>query len=421
MDYKEAIAYINDTQWFASPAVMERMEELLGKLGEPQKKLKFIHVAGTNGKGSCAAMLASVLKAAGYKTGLFTSPYLFRYNERMQINGKQIEDDALAEIVGKVKDIAEKMDDHPTAFDLTTAAGLYWFAQEKCDIVVLEVGLGGRLDSTNVIPCPELAVIMNIGLDHTDRLGDTLEKIAAEKAGIIKPGGEVVLYSQTDEVTKVIETRCRELGAKLHSPDFSEIKPEFDSILGQSFTYKGNTYALPLLGKAQLRNAATVLEAVDVLRSRGWKLSHGDVEHGIYSVSWPGRFELLSEEPCFVVDGGHNPQCAQTVAENLRQYFPGCRRVLLLGVLEDKDYRGLVDILAPEADEFVCITPPSARALPAEKLAQELSRFGKNVTVCEDIRAGVETARERAGEDGMVCAVGSLYSVGEIRACFELY
>ena len=421
MDYKETLKYINDTQWFASPAVMARMEELLGKLGEPQKKLRFIHVAGTNGKGSCAAMLASVMKASGYKTGLFTSPYLFRYNERMQINGRQIEDDTLAEIVGKVKDIAEKMDDHPTAFDLTTAVGLYWFAQEKCDIAVLEVGLGGRCDATNVIDAPEVCAIMNIGLDHTAVLGDTVEKIAAEKAGIIKSGADCVLYQQQESVTEIVRARCGELGVPLSIADFSEIHSEFDSLFGQSFSYRGESYALPLLGAHQLRNAAVVLEIVDVLRRRGWELEQSDVEHGLYAVSWPGRFELLSDEPCFVVDGGHNPQCAQTVADNLAHYFPDMRRILLVGTLKDKDYRGMLDILDPLAGEYICITPASARALPAEELGKYLEKFGKKITVCDSIKDGVSAALDRADEGSMVCAVGSLYSVGDIRACFERY
>ena len=366
-------------------------------------------------------MLASVLKTAGYKTGLFTSPYLFRFNERMQINGREIDNDVLADVVTRVSIPAEIMEDHPTEFELMTAAAMLWYAEEGCDIVVLEVGLGGRFDATNVISRPEVSVIMNIGLDHTKILGDTVEKIAAEKAGIIKAGCPCVLYQQSDSVTQVIRQRCGEVGAELHIADFSAIKTEFDSLEGQVFTYKGEAYAIPLLGAHQLKNAAVVIETAETLRRRGWKLPHEDVEHGLYAVSWPARFEVVSDGPCFVVDGGHNPQCAQTVAENLKKYFPGCRRVLLIGVLADKDYRSLADILAPEADEFVCVTPNSDRALPAEELAQVLRPYGKPVTVCESIKEGVSAAIDAAGQDGMVCAVGSLYMVGEIRACFDLY
>ena len=421
MDYQEALAYIDGVAWFGSRPGLSRVTELLHALGDPQDRLKFVHIAGTNGKGSCAAMLSSVLKAAGYKTGLFTSPYLYRFNERMQINGREIGDEVLADIVTRVSVPAEKMADHPTEFELMTAAAMLWYAEEGCDVVVLETGLGGRLDATNVISRPEVSVIMNIGLDHTEILGDTLEQIAAEKAGIIKSGCPCVLYQQSESVTQVIRDRCAEQGAALEIADFSAIKTEFDSLEGQVFTYKGEAYAIPLLGAHQLKNAAVVLEAVELLRRRGWKLPQEDVEHGLYAVSWPARFELVSEAPYFVVDGGHNPQCAQTVAENLKNYFPGCRRVLLMGVLADKDYKGLAEILAPEADAFVCVTPNSGRALPAEALAEELGRFGKPVTACGSIREGVSAAADAAGTDGMVCAVGSLYMAGEIRACFNLY
>ena len=421
MDYKEALAYINGVEFFGSKPGLTRIRELLERLGDPQKKLRFIHIAGTNGKGSCAAMTASILKAAGYKTGLYTSPYLYRFNERMQINGRQIEDDALAEIVSRVRPAAEAMTDHPTEFELMTAAALLWYAQETCDVVVLEVGLGGRFDATNIIDAPEAAVIMNIGLDHTAVLGDTLEQIAFEKAGILKPGTDAVLFEQGEEATGVVRRRCEELGVPLHIADFSQLVSEFDSLYGQSFTYRGQPYALPLLGAHQLKNAAVVLELVEVLREKGWKLEQGDVEHGLYAVSWPGRFELVSDEPYFVVDGGHNPQCAETVRDNLLHYFPDKRRILLLGVLRDKDYPGLTAILDAAADEYVCITPASARALPAEELAEHLKRYGKPVTVCGSIRDGVTEALRRSDGDSVVCAVGSLYSVGEIRACFERY
>ncbi len=420
MDIREALAYIDGTQWFGSKPGLSRTEELLEKLGRPQDGLKFVHIAGTNGKGSCAAMLASVLKAAGYRTGLYTSPYLFRFHERMQVNGEQISDGELAELVTRLRPLAEAMADHPTEFELITAAALRWFADRRCDIVVLEVGLGGRLDATNVIAAPEAAVLMNIGLDHTAVLGDTLEQIAAEKAGILKPGCEAVAYQQRESVLEVFRQKAREVGAGLRVADFSRLAPEFDSLEGQSFLYKGEPYALSLLGEHQLRNAAVVLETVEVLRARGWRISRDAVEHGLYAAVWPARFERVSEEPPFIVDGGHNPQCAESVRDNLLHYFPASRRVLLVGVLADKDYPALFEILNQAADEWVCVTPASPRALPAAELGAYLERFGKPVTVCESIPEGVETVRERAGEDGMACAVGSLYMAGAVRACFGL-
>ena len=420
MDFKQALEYIDGVSWLGSKPGLERVRTLLGKLGDPQKELKFVHVAGTNGKGSCAAMMASILKAAGYRTGLFTSPYLFRFNERMQINNREIENDVLAELVTRIQPLADGMEDHPTEFELMTAAAMLWFRQERCDLVVLEVGLGGRFDATNIIERSEVSIIMNIGLDHTAVLGDTVEKIAAEKAGIVKHGGDVVLYQQQESVEAVVRAACEAAGARLHVADFSQIRPEFDSLEGQVFSYRGEPYALPLLGAHQLRNAAVVLEAVSVLRSRGWRLEQDAVEHGLYAVSWPARFETVHEEPYVVVDGGHNPQCAQTVADNLRAYFPDRKHILLVGVLADKDYDGLFQILNPTADAYVCVAPDSARALAAEDLAAYLKRYGKPVTVCESIRDGVSAALDAAGEDGMVCAVGSLYMAGAVRDCFGL-
>jgi dihydrofolate synthase/folylpolyglutamate synthase len=421
MNYKEALAYIDGVSWLGSRPGLERITELLGKLGNPQKGLRCVHIAGTNGKGSCAAMTASVLRAAGYRTGLFISPYLWRFNERMQLNGRPIDDEVLADVTARLKPHAEAMADHPTEFEMMTTAALLWYAEEKCDVVVLEVGLGGRFDATNVIEAPEVSVIMNIGLDHTEILGDTLEKIAFEKAGIVKPGFPCVLYEQSQEVTDVVRRVCAERKAPLRIADFSAIEPEFDSLEGQVFTYKNNAYAIPLLGAHQMKNAAVVIEAAEALRERGWRIEQDALEHGLYAVSWPARFELLRAEPPFVVDGGHNPQCAMTVAESLLRYFPDRRRVLLVGVLADKDYEGLFDILDVAADAYFCVTPASARALPADRLAAFLSRYGKPVTVCPDIPAGVEAASAAAGEDGVACAVGSLYMAGAVRACFGLY
>ena len=421
MEYQEALAYIGGSTWFGAEPGLDRIRELLEALGRPQDRLKYVHIAGTNGKGSCAAMLSSILKASGYKTGLFTSPYIQRFNERMQINSRPIDDDVLTEIVSAVKPAAEAMADHPTQFEMITACALLWFAREKCDIAVLEVGLGGRFDATNVIDEPEAAVIMNIGLDHTQVLGETVEQIAFEKAGIIKPGCDCVLYQQEEKPAEVIRRICEERNARLTEADFSALKEEFSSIDGQVFTYKGRTYALPLLGKNQLCNASVVLEAADVLRRKGWKLDPDDVEHGLYSVSWPARFEIVAEDPFFVVDGGHNPQCAGTVAENLLQYFPGYRRVILAGVMRDKDYPEICRILSEVAEEFICVSPPgSPRALPAAELAAQFESAGRKATACDTVRDAVSAAIDAAGKSGMVCAVGSLYLAGAVRTCFGL-
>lgn len=422
MTIQEALRYINSSAWFGGKKDLSRMAELLSRLGDPQKELKTVHIAGTNGKGSCAAMTASVMKTAGYRTGLFTSPYLYRFNERMRLNGEQIGDEELARLITEVSAAADAMDDHPTAFELMTATAFLWFAAEKCELAVLEAGMGGRLDATNVITDPEAVVIMNLALDHTQVLGNTIREIAEEKAGIIKPGCDCVLYQQEEEAGSVIREVCRLRGATLHEADFSQIRPEFDSLDGQVFTYRGKPYAIPLPGGCQRRNAAVVTELAEVLRERGWKIGEDDLEHGLYAVSWPARFEVLAEDPYFVLDGGHNPQCIAEVKENLRHYFPDQPHVLLVGVLRDKDYRTMFATLDETADAYFCVTPASLRALDAEELAELLKGFGKPVTVCRSIEDGVDAARERAREKGgMACAVGSLYMAGAIRACFGCY
>lgn len=422
MDYKQALEYINGTSWRGSKLGLERITELLARMGNPQAGLRFIHVAGTNGKGSICAMLSSVLRRAGFKTGLFTSPYLSRFNERMQINGKQIGDDELAAIVEEIKTHADAMDEHPTEFEMMTAAAMKWFADCACEIVVLEVGLGGRYDATNVVPCPECCVIANIGLDHTAILGDTLSEIAYEKAGIIKYGVPVIMYQQYGETMETVRDVCREMSAELYVPDFEDIAVEFDSLDGQVFSYRGASYALPLLGAHQARNAATAIEAIGVLRKLGWVIDDDAVEAGLYSVTWPARFEILhADEPWFVLDGGHNPQCASALRECIEHYFPENKRVALVGVLKDKDYRTIAQTLAPLFDACVCVTPETPRALPADELADLFKPHCGEVCVADSIEDGVDLARDIAMEnDAMVCAFGSLYICGQIRGCFGL-
>lgn len=422
MDYRELILYIENTDRFGSSAGLEYMEKLCEKLGNPEKSLKFVHIAGTNGKGSCAAMLSSVLKCCGLKTGLYTSPHLVSWNERLQINGKEIENDAFAAVLERVKKAADEIEDgKPAQFELLTAAAFLWFSQENCDIVVLETGLGGRLDATNVIEAPECSVIMNIGLDHTGILGDTVEKIAAEKAGIIKRGRPCVLYGQGPGAGNVIKARCAETGSELITADFSRLVCEFDTVEGQVFSYKGRPCALSLAGEYQRKNAAVVLEIAGVLKKNGFKLPDTEVEHGLYAAAWPGRFELMSDDPYFVLDGGHNAQCAEAVKESLEYYFAGEKKVLLLGVLADKNYEALLDVLAPLADEFVCVTPEGERALPAAELGKILEKYGKTVTVMDSVTDGVGVAIDIARETGaMVCATGSLHIVGEVREYFGL-
>lgn len=419
MTLDEALNFIHEKLWRGAKPGLERTRELLAGLGDPQSSLRFIHIAGTNGKGSTAAMLASVLSAAGYVCGLYTSPYISRFNERMQVDGTPITDGEVAELTSLCAPLAMSMADRPTEFELVTAVAFEFFKRHGCQVVVLECGMGGRLDSTNVITEPLCSVISNIGLDHTRELGDTVEKIAAEKAGIIKPLRPVVIYDLPDSVRRVIFERCRETGSTLTAADFSQILPLTDGIAGQTFSYKTHIdMSVPLLGVHQLRNAAVALETVDVLRALGMAIPETAVAEGLSASRWPARFEILSEKPCFVLDGGHNPQCAETVAENLKKYFPNRKTVIMLGVLADKDVDGLARLLNAAADEFVTVTPQSPRALSAEALAERLAVFGKPVTACGSIEEGIVAASASAGERGVVCAVGSLYSAGAVRAYF---
>jgi dihydrofolate synthase/folylpolyglutamate synthase len=422
MTAQEAIAYIENYTWSTTRLGLARTRELLYKLGDPQKRLKFVHVAGSNGKGSTCAMLDSILRAAGYRTGLYTSPYIQDFCERMRVDGENIPGETLAALTERVKEIADAMEDHPSQFELVTAIAMQYFLEAGCEIVVLEVGMGGALDSTNAIDAPEVAVITNLALEHTEYLGHTLAEIAATKGGIIKRGCSVVAYPNVPEVTDVIERICREQDAPLTWADFGAIRPVTDSLDGQVFDYVNQTgLQIPLLGAHQLKNAAMALTVVDALRARGWHIEDQAVREGLAATKWPARFEVLHRAPLFLLDGGHNPQCAETVRDSLLHYFPGQKRVLLVGVLADKDYGTLASILDAAADAWVCVTPESERALPAAELGRCLERFGKPVTVCETIPDGVTAAMEQAGAEGVACAVGSLYMAGAVRACFNLY
>ena len=416
MNVTQALDYIHSVSWKGSVPGLSRTQELLRRIGNPEKKLKFIHIAGTNGKGSTAAMLASILRQAGYTTGLYTSPYILRFHERMQVNGQEITDGELSEITEFIRPHAEAMEDHPTEFELVSCIGFEYFLRKRCDIVVLEVGLGGELDSTNVIPTPEAAVITNIGLDHMEVLGDTVEKIAAAKAGIIKDGGDVVLYRSQDSVVQVFEQRCKQVGAHLVKADFGALHPITHGLEGQSFDCgQWKTLSLPLLGGHQLYNAAVVLTTVELLREKGWQITDEAVRTGLATVSWPGRFELLRKEPLFIVDGGHNPQCIEALVNNIHDYLGGRRLTVLTGVLADKEFHSMYAGVAAYASEFITVTPPNPRALSAEDLKEYLGQFGKPVTSCDSVAEGVKLAMEQAGSEGVVLAYGSLYMVGEIR------
>ena len=403
----------------AKPGLV-REQQLLALLGNPEKTLKFIHIAGTNGKGSTAAMTASILHKAGYKAGLFTSPYIYRFNERIQLSGSQIPDGDVIRLTAKLRALIPQMTEPPTEFEFVTAMAMEYYREQKADIVVLEVGMGGLNDATNVIPAPEVAVITNIGLDHTDALGDTVEKIAANKAGIFKEGCDAVVYRGSEGVEAVYETLCKGKNIPLHKADFAGLQSVSHDLFGQVF-HAGSrkNITLPLLGDHQLHNAAVVLSVADALIARGWKITEENIYEGIREVSWPGRFDIVCREPLFIIDGGHNPQCIEALVKNIRDYLTGRRVIALTGVLADKDYGEMFRPVMELVSEFVCITPDNPRKLEASELARHLTAAGAAATACETVKEGVDLARKLAGVQGAVLCFGSLYSIGDIKGALN--
>lgn len=415
MNVNEAIEYIHSVYWKGSIYGLSRIQALLEKLGNPQDSLKYIHIAGTNGKGSTAAMTASILRKAGYRTGLYTSPYIYRFNERIQVDGEQISDEDLVAITEYVKPFVEEMEEKPTEFELVCAIAFEYFQRKQCDVVVLEVGMGGEFDATNVIRVPEVAVITNIGLDHTDVLGTTLEEIALTKAGIFKEGGSAVVYRGIPSVEAVFETVCAERNVSLKKADFDSLKLNSLDLYGQNFNCGSRkNIQLPLLGDHQLHNASVVLSIADTLIEKGWDISEENIYEGIRDVSWPGRFDIVCRDPLFIIDGGHNPQCLQALVKNIEDYLADRRVIALTGVLADKDYGDMYRPVMPLIDQFVCITPDNPRKMEAADLAKYLRAAGARATACATTQEGVRKAIDLAGKDGAILCFGSLYSIGAI-------
>ncbi|MCL2695522.1 MAG: bifunctional folylpolyglutamate synthase/dihydrofolate synthase [Clostridiales bacterium] len=418
MTYEQVLTYIDSAIWHGSRLGLSRTRELLERLGNPQDKLRFVHIAGTNGKGSTSAMLSFVLQQAGYRVGLYISPFVNVFSERMQVNNEPIGDDALVEIAIEVAAQAEQMTDKPTEFELITAIAMCFFVRSRCDIVILEVGLGGRLDSTNVIKTPLVAVITAMGFDHQKQLGNTMREIATEKAGIIKEGGDVVVYGANPEAEAVFAVVCRARSARLRQPDFGALTPLSLTLKGQTFRYMGETYSLSLLGCYQPRNAAVALTVLDVLREKGFAIPTEAVHEGLARTRWPARFEVLHEKPAVIVDGGHNPEGVEGTVDSLCALFPDQKIHFVVGMMADKDAKTMLSELTPLAAAWYTVRPNCPRALPAADLAKLLSDLPIPVTVADTVEEGVRLAMQDAGPDGVVCAVGSLYMSGTIRAMF---
>ncbi|MBQ4141637.1 MAG: bifunctional folylpolyglutamate synthase/dihydrofolate synthase [Clostridia bacterium] len=416
MTYQEALEYIHSICWTFTKPGLERISALCKKLGDPQKELRFIHVAGTNGKGSFCSMLDSVLRHAGYKTGLFTSPYIKVFNERMQFCGENISDEDLAEITEFVKPYADSMEDKPTEFELITAIGFEFFKRKKCDFVILEAGMGGRLDSTNIIDSSLLSVITGISLDHTAFLGDTVEKIAAEKAGIIKKGGSVLFGGNSKSVENVIKIKADEMGADYHFADKSSLDILSSDLSGSIFNYREyKELRLPLLGLYQPQNAANVLCAVEILKGKGLVVPDKAVREGLLAACWPARFEIISRDPLIIFDGAHNPEGIETAVESIKRYFGDQKVAVLTGVMKDKDYNYISRKFAEISDRAFTITPANPRALPADEYAKVLDGVGITATSYDSVASALDDAKKFAQDSGtpLVC-LGSLYMYCEI-------
>lgn len=429
MNYQEALAFIHGTYKFGSKLGLENVSYLLELLGRPQDKLKVIHIAGTNGKGSTAAYMHSILKEAGYRVGLYTSPYLQFFTERIQINGINIPEARLAELTAVVKDKIEVMvregRNHPTEFEVVTALALLYYAEENIDYLVLEVGLGGRLDATNVIENPMISVITPIGYDHMQYLGDTLEKIAFEKAGIIKANGYTVTYPQTEGVTDVFKEVCSGKNNRLFVTSFDGLAIKYSGIDFQLFsTYiQGKQYKdirIQLVGTHQIYNCCNALNAIEVLRKeRGLIIDDEAVYKGLLLTRWPGRMEVLRKKPLAIIDGAHNIHGAEALKNNIKILLKGYSITLVIGMLEDKDIEGFLEHVIPFVDKVIATKPNNPRGLSAEALKERIIPFNKPVLHLENINSAIDRAFEITSEDGAILFAGSLYMIGEVRTIIQ--
>lgn len=407
MIYSEALDYIGSRLRFGIKPGLSRTRNLLKKLGNPEKKLNFLHVAGTNGKGSVCAMTSAALAAVGQKTGLYTSPYISDFRERMQINSCMIPKDELADIITAVKPFADNISDI-TEFELITCAAMLWFAENKCDIVVLETGLGGRFDSTNVIESPLCSVITKIGLDHTAVLGSTIEEIASEKSGIIKPGCPVVSSVQREEARKVIFDTAKNRGCRFIQA--GECSAVLEQISGTHARYADiDTLYIPLAGHHQLENAAAAIEALKVIG-----MSDKDITEGIAKASIPARLEYMEGKPSLIIDGAHNPDGAQTLARALKDLTSGRRKIAVIGILEDKDYNTVLEILSPRFDIAISADGFSARELSSGKLAELISKHTYSIDG-GNFSTAIDRAFDIAQDDDIIVVCGSLYLAGALR------
>lgn len=429
MKYSEALEYINDKEKFGSRLGLDSIGKLLSLLGNPQKGLKYIHIGGTNGKGSTASYLAHVVNAGGYKVGLFTSPYIERFNERIQINGEDIPNESLGRITSTIREKANIMVkegyEHPTTFEIVTAIGFMYFQEEKVDYVILEVGLGGRFDSTNIIDKPLASVITTIDYDHIDVLGETLEGIAYQKGGIIKDNSIVVSYPQDDKVLKVLKEISKEKNTEFYLCDMENIEIKSISNKGAIFDFKYKDILMTdieisMLGEYQVYNAILALTTLFLLMEKNLiSIEQKEIRQGLLSTKWPGRLEVIGEKPIFLIDGAHNVQGITQLKKAIK-LFKYNRLILGIGILKDKDTSHMIELLAPMADLIVATEVNMPRKLEAEVLGEKISKYNKNVYIERDIKQAVRKTLKLAKEDDMIVFGGSLYLIGEVRTFYKL-
>lgn len=424
MNYRQALEYIHSQKRFGPKPGLERIQKLLSLLGNPQDRLRFVHVAGTNGKGSTTVMTASVFQEAGYKTGVFISPYVLDFRERIQVDREMISEAALTRLVEQVKPFVEQMraDGEIVAeFELVTALAMCYFEQQRCDIVCLEVGIGGRFDSTNVIAPPLAAVITAISLDHTQMLGGTVEQIASEKAGIIKRNTDVICYAKQDPgALAVLMQRCAETGSRLILPSAGSVEIKSLTAFGSDFVYGEEEYHIRLAGEHQVYNALSAIETIRVLQNKGFAVREQQLKNGLANAKFPARFEVLHEHPMIVLDGAHNPDGAKALATTLR-LLGEVRIAAVVGMLAEKEVDALLSEIGPLCTRIVAVDIDSPRALGRDALCAEASAYCADCRSALDYIEAIRLAAEVAGEDGVVIIFGSLYLAAEIREFARTY
>ena len=423
MNYEEAMSYIQEVGNFGSNYGLERTYRILELLGNPQNELKIIHIAGTNGKGSITSMTACLLKEKGFKVGMYTSPFLEEFEERIQINFQNIPKGTLARLMTKVKGAVDTVIsegyNHPTEFEIITCLMYYYFYLEKVDYAVVEVGLGGRLDSTNCI-MPIISVIASISFDHTNLLGETLKEIATEKSGIIKKDVPVIIYPQEQEAYDVIIEKAKKEGSKVYEA-LKDYRAEFLEVVQDDRYYQRisvNNYVvdLPLLGEHQINNFLTALKVYEVLcKIENINFDFDEVIQNIKSAKWIGRLEVLKKNPLLVIDGAHNIQGITALTNNIQKYFKYNKLYLILGILADKEVEKMVKMIAPLADKVITLAPHSSRAEKSDKLKEVVLKYNKNCISLEEYKEALDVAMSEAQKDDLIVVSGSLYMIGDMR------